>query len=117
MASDFANSLLIRFRKTNTTMKKSHLTMLLLSLKMTSPLECPTVHSDPVTFEPTNSQNAVTQQTTNIHLEGTLMHQTSSMTILTPVSIQIKIPSKLQKMTCAMRLKLLMKRQHVRNMA
>ena len=83
--------------------------MLLLSLKMTSPLDCPAVYSDPVSTEPKNSRNAVTQQTTNIHLKGRAMHQISSMTNHTTIRIQVKITSIFPEMICAMKLTLLIK--------
>ena len=95
--SDFGNSLLIRFRLTITTMLKSDMTMLLLSLRMTSRLDCPTVYSDHEKSETTNSQNAVTQQTANVHPKSTKRHQTLSMTNHAPVSNKVKITQKLQK--------------------
>ena len=67
---------------------------------VTSTFDCPTVYSDRVTTEPTNSKNFVNQQTTSIHLIGMAMP---------PISIQVKITSILQKSICATRMALVMK--------
>ena len=79
----------------------------MLSLRMTSPLDCPTVYSDLVNDRAYKQSKR--RHSTDIHPKGTTRHQTSSMTHHTPMSIQVKFTSKVQKMTSGKRLRLLMK--------